>query len=545
MTLRRLLELTRAPRRRLALAVGLGAATIVCGVGLMATAGYLITRASERPAIFTLTVAIVGVRFFGIARPLARYFDRITAHDVAFRVLKRVRVHVYERIEPLSPGQLERYRDGDLLSRLVGDVDDLQYVQLRAVIPTLVALVAGAVAVAVAAALLPAAALVLALGLLLAGTVVPVVAGGLGRRAARSQATARGELSSELVEAMAGAGELAVYGLAAERLERIRRADSRLSRLSRRGALADGAADGLRLLVTGVTVAGVLAASVAAHADGRLDGVEIAALALLSLASFEAVQPLAQAARELSTSLGAGRRIAELIDQRAAIRDPAEPLPAPAGPVTVALERVRARYEPDGPPALDDFSLRLAPGRHVALIGPSGAGKSTVSNLLLRFIDPESGRVTIAGRDAREYRQEDVRRLVALAGQESHLFSTSIRDNLQIARPGADDAELERALRKARLWDFVAGLPDRLDTLVGELGRELSGGQRQRLVVARALLADAPVLVLDEPTAHLDPATARSLIDDVLDAAGDAAVLLITHREEGISRMHEVVELAA
>jgi len=188
--------------------------------------------------------------------------------------------------------------------------------------------------------------------------------------------------------------------------------------------------------------------------------------------------------------------------------------------------------------------LRIEPGQRMAVVGPSGVGKSTIVNLLLRFLDPECGRVTIGGRDLRELRQEDVRRAVAVAGQESHLFSTSIRENLRLARPDAGDAELEGALRRARIWDWVASLPDGLDTLVGEQGRELSGGQRGRLVVARALLADAPVLVLDEPTAHLDSDTATSLLDDVLDNAGDASILLITHRRERLDRMDEVVELS-
>ena len=212
------------------------------------------------------------------------------------------------------------------------------------------------------------------------------------------------------------------------------------------------------------------------------------------------------------------------------MRDPELPAAPPTGPVAVALEGVRARYDPDEPPALDGLTLRLEPGRRVALVGPSGAGKSTVANLLLRFLDPESGRVTIGGRDVRELRQEDVRRTVAVAGQESHLFSTSIRENIRLARPDAADAEIEEALRRARIWDWVASLPEGLETRVGEQGRELSGGQRSRLVVARALLADAPVLVLDEPTAHLDSDTATSLLDDVLDTAGAASVLLITHR---------------
>ena len=543
MTSLRLFALTRAPRARLALAVLLGSITIACGIGLMAAAGYLISRASEQPAILSLTVAIVGVRFFGLTRPIARYFERLASHDVAFRVLGRVRARVYERVEPLAPTQLESYREGDLLSRLVSDVDALQYLQLRGVIPVLVALVSGTIAVGATAAFLPEAALVLAAGLVVGAVGVPLSAGSLSRRASSADATARGDLSAELVELMAGGSELAVYGHEEERLERVREADRVFSRLALRAALADGAADGLRLIVTGATVAGVLAAAVAAHAGGRLDSVMIAALSLLALASFEAVQPLAQAAREMSASFAAGRRVLELVDLEPKVRDPLRPAAAPSGRVSVALEKVSARYEPDGPPALDGFSLRLEPGRHVALVGPSGAGKSTVTSLLLRFIDPEAGRMTIAGRDARDYRQEDVRRMIAVAGQESHLFSTSIRENVRLGRP-ADDDEIETALRRARLWDFVSGLPEGLDTLVGEQGRELSGGQRQRLVVARALLGNAPVLVLDEPTAHLDPATARSLIDDVLDAAGEAAVLLITHRREGVSRMHEVVELA-
>jgi ATP-binding cassette, subfamily C, bacterial CydC len=541
---RPVLALVRAPRGRLALAVLLAALTILFGVGLMATAGYLISRAAERPAILSLTVAIVGVRFFGIGRPVLRYLERLASHDLAFRVLGRVRVRVYERLEPLAPAELEGYRHGDLLSRVVADVDALQFLHLRGIVPALAALLAGCVSVAVTAAFLPAAALVLAAGLILGGIGVPLVAGATGSRAARGEAAARGELSAELVELLAGAGELSVYGRGDEALDRARTADRTLTSLAARAAFADGLADGLRLLVTGATVTGVLALAVSAHGRDGLDRVLIATLALLALASFEAVQPLAQAARELAAALAAGGRLVELTAREPAVRDPAHPAELPPGPATVALENVSARYEPEGPPVLDGFSLRLEPGRRVALLGRSGAGKTTVVNLLLRFLDPVAGRVTIDGRDLRELRQEDVRRTLAVAGQDSYLFSTSIRENLRLARPDAGDEDVERALRRARAWDWVQSLPDGLDTLVGEQGRELSGGQRGRLVVARALLADAPVLVLDEPTAHLDAETATSLLDDVLDNAGAASVLLITHRRERLERMDEIVELA-
>jgi thiol reductant ABC exporter CydC subunit len=542
-TRRRLLALAGAPPARVALSVGLGAATVLCGVGLMATAGYLISRAAERPAVLSLTVAIVCVRLFGLGRPLARYCERLVSHDLALRVLGRARVRVYERVEPLAPTQLDGYRQGDLLARMVADVDGLQNLHLRGVGPPLVALVAGAVSVAVTAAFLPAAAVVLAVGLLAGGVAVPALAAGLGRRGARLEAAARAELTAELVETIRGAPELTVYGAEEDQLAKLRTADRALVQIARRAALADGAGDGLRLLVTGATVTGVLAAAVSAHAAGNLDRVLIAMLALLAFASFEAVQPLSQAARELAATLAAGQRLLELTDREPVIADPAEPASLPDSRFSVALEDVRARYSPGEPPVLDGVDLRLEPGRKVALVGPSGAGKTTVANLLVRFLDPESGRVTLGGRDLREYRQDDVRRVIAVAGQDSHLFSTTIRENVRLGRDDATDDEIEDALRRARILDWVRSLAQGWDTVVGEEGRELSGGQRQRLVVARALLADAPVLVLDEPTAHLDPPTAERLMDDVLDAAGDRTVLLITHRPEGLHRMHEVVPL--
>jgi thiol reductant ABC exporter CydC subunit len=542
-TLRRLLALADAPRPRVTLAIALGAATLVCGTGLMATAGYLIARAAEQPPILSLTVAIVGVRFFGLARPAFRYLERLASHDLALRTLATIRVGVYRRLEPLAPGQLEGYRHGDLLARLVGDVDALQNLHLRAVGPPLAALAAGAVAVGVTAAFLPPAAVVLGAGLLAGGLAVPALALALGHRVGRRQAPARGELAAELVELLRAAPELAMFGGGKAALQRVGAADRALARLAGRDALTGGLADGLGLAVTGATVAGVLAVAVQASASGRLDPVLIAMLALLALASFEAVQPLPAAARAVSATLGAGRRILELSDHDVAVVDPVKPVPLPRSPFPVALESVCARYPGAARPALEDFSLRLEAGRRVALVGPSGAGKTTVANLLLRFLDPEAGHVTIAGRDVREYSQQDVRRAIAVAGQDSHVFSASVRENVGLGRPVADDAAVGRALGRAGLGPWVAGLPDGLDTPVGEDGRALSGGQRQRLVLARALVAGTPVLVLDEPTAHLDSRTATTLVTDLLSAAGDRAVLLITHRPEGLDLVDEIVNI--
>jgi thiol reductant ABC exporter CydC subunit len=544
-TIRRLTLIADVPRARLALASFLGVLTILFGVGLMGTAGYLISRAAEQPAVLSLTAAIVGVRFFGLARPLARYLERLASHDAALRALGRARARVFEAIEPLSPAQLEDMRRGDLLARFVADVDSLQNLYLRGLEPPLVALIAGAASVALAAVFLPSAAVVLGAGLLVGGIVVPSAAGALSRRSGARQAAARGALSADLVESLAGAAELVAFGRERDRLEAMRAADRRLVGIARRAALADGTGDGLRLLVTGSTVVGVLALAASASAAGRLDRVLIALLALLALAAFEAVQTLTEAFRELGATVAAGRRILELTDRVPRITDPVDPLPAPSPPFAIAFEQVRARYGPDEPLVLDALDLRLEPGRRIVLLGRSGDGKTTVVRLLLRFIDPERGRVTLAGEDLRRYRQEDVRRAVAVAGQEAHLFSTSIRENVRLARPDATDGEVERALDAARILDWVRTLPDGLDTAVGEEGRELSGGQRQRIVVARALLADAPVLVLDEPTAHLDGPTARRLIEDLFEAARERCVLLITHRPEGVDLADEVVVLPA
>jgi ATP-binding cassette, subfamily C, bacterial CydC len=543
--IRRLGALAQPAGGPMAISILAASLAVGFGVALMTSAGYLISRAVEQPPILSLTVVIVAVRFFALARPLARYCERLVSHDAALRALATIRSRFYERIEPLAPAQLREYRSGELLARMVGDVDALQSLYVRGLGPPIVALLVGAASVAVTAAVLPAAAAILALGLLLAGLVVPLAGSALSRAASRRQVGVRGQLTAELVEVLRGAPELVAYGREEETLRRVRAADRELARLCRRDALAAGLAEALSLLVVGATVAGVLAVAIAAYETAALDRVLVATLALLALASFDAVAPLPVAARELFGSLAAGRRVLDLTDRQAEIRDPAVPAPAPLRLDVVSLEAVTARYAAGEDPALSGFDFRLEPGRRIALVGPSGAGKTTVVNLLFRFLDPADGCVRVGGRDARDYRQEDIRALFALAGQDAHVFNSTIRANLAIGRPGAGDDELWDALRRARLADWVVSLPDGLETLVGEEGTQLSGGQRQRLTLARALLSKAPVLILDEPTAHLDPETAQALMDDVFEAAGERTVLLITHRPEGLEQVDEVVTLSS
>jgi thiol reductant ABC exporter CydC subunit len=541
----RLVDLSGVSRRRLAVVVALGAVATSLGIALIATSGYLISRAAQRPPVLALTVTIVIVRFLGLTRPLARYIDRLVSHDLALRSLGTIRSRFFARIEPLAPAQLDGFRRGDLVARMVGDVDRLDGLYVRGLCPPLSGVAVAVLCVVAATVMLPAAGAILAAGLAIAGLAVPALAVRWSREPSARLAAVRAQLSSQLVELLRAAPEIVAFGAAGSRAEAVAELDRELAALTRRDALRAGLADALVTLAAGLTTAAILAAAVRARAGGSLDPVLVATVTLLGLASFEAVTPIPRAARELAVIGAAGRRVLDLTSRRPVITDPAAPLPLPPRDATIELAGVTARYPGSPRPALEQVDLRLEPSRRVALVGPSGSGKTTVTNVLLRFLDPEEGALLIDGRDARDHRQSDVRAMFSLAGQGAHLFNSTIRQNLLLARPDATEDELSAALTRARLAAWVDGLPDGIDTLVGEEGRRLSGGQRQRLVLARALLHDAPVLVLDEPTAHLDAATAEALMADVFSAAGEAAVLLITHRSEGLDAVDQVVALDA
>jgi ATP-binding cassette, subfamily C, bacterial CydC len=509
---------------------------------LMASSGYLVSRAALRPDVLSLTIVIVGVRFFALARAVLRYLERLVSHDTAFRFLARVRVAFFERVEPLVPGGLRGTRPGELLSGFVADVDALQHLLVRVVGPPAAALTVGAAAVLTATLLVPEAGLVLAVALVVGAVLVPLLAARMARAAGRRRPHERAELAGGTVELLAGLPELVAFGAAEERLARLEKADSRLHRSILREALAGGAGDGLVTAVSGLAAAGVLAAAIPAVGAGRLDGVLLGMLALLTLASFEGVRALPLAAQHLAGTEAAAVRLFAVADAEPPVRDPAEPRPL-AGPGVLRLQDARLRHE-DGPWLLAGVDLEIRPGRRIALVGPSGAGKTSLAHVLARFRDLDAGRATLDGHDLREYAQDDVRRVVALAGQEAHLFATTIRENVRLARPAATDDEILVALRRAGAGDWLASLPDGLDTFVGDEGALVSGGQRQRIALARAFLSGARILVLDEPTAHLDEETASAVLDDLLAASGDAGVLLITHSPLRLERFDEVLALA-
>ncbi|MEU7132905.1 thiol reductant ABC exporter subunit CydD [Streptomyces sp. NPDC046261] len=526
---------------RFVLALVLGALALGSAVGLMGVSGWLISRASQQPPVLYLMVAVTATRAFGIGRSVFRYAERLVSHDAVLRVLAELRVAVYRRLERLAPAGLRDTRRGDLLSRLVADVDALQDYFLRWLLPVGSAVVVGAASVGFTAWLLPEAGAVLAAGLLAAGLAVSALSGALARRAERRLAPVRGELSTRVVEVLTGTAELTVAGALPGRLERLRRTDAELTRIARRTAAATALGSGLSALACGLTVVGTAWAGVTAVHEGRLGGVWLAVVVLIPLAAFEAVAGLPLAVQYRQRVRCSAERVYEVLDAPEPVRDGSGQ--APDSPFPLRVTGLTARYPGQDVPALDGFGLELTAGRRVAVVGRSGAGKTTLAQVLLRFLDAEAGSYTLGGRDAALMDGDGVRRLVGLCAQDAHLFDSSLRENLLLARKDASDGELREALRRARLLEWVDGLPQGLDTPVGEHGARMSGGQRQRLALARALLADFPVLVLDEPAEHLDLATADALTADLLTATQGRTTVLITHRLAGLAAVDEVIVL--
>ncbi|GAA1535195.1 hypothetical protein GCM10009827_061780 [Dactylosporangium maewongense] len=540
---RGVLRLCRPAAGQLALALIAGVGAAGAGVGLMATSAWLISRAAQHPPVLHLMVAIVAVRAFGIGRGVLRYVERVTGHDAAFRVLGGLRVQAYRRLERLAPAGIAAFRRGDLVARLVDDVESVLDVIARVLLPIAVAAVTGAATVLLVGGLLPVAGAVLAAGLLVVAVGVPVLQSAAVRRADARLAPLRGALAAGTVDLMEGLPELIAHGAAGDALAALDRTDRQLLTAARRSSAAAGLSAAVTALCTGLSVLAGLAAGAVAVRAGTLPGELLAVVVLTPLAVFETVGTIPAAAQRLAAARAALGRLAEIAAAADPAPDPIEPAPLPAGPPTVRLEGVSAGWTP-GQVVVRDVSLTLRPGRRVALVGPSGAGKSTVAALLLRWLDPVAGRVTLNDVDVRDLRSDDLRRVVGYLGDDAYLFDTTIEANLRIGRPGATQAALETALTAARLLDWVRTLPAGLDTPVGEHGVTLSGGQRRRLALARALLADFPVLILDEPTEHLDEATAAALTRDLLTATGDRAVLLITHRTDLLTDVDEVVNLA-
>jgi thiol reductant ABC exporter CydC subunit len=539
----RTLALARPAAGRLALATLLGAGAVAAAIGLIATSAWLISRSAQRPQESAVAIAIVGVQFFALARGLCRYAERLVGHDAAFRVLSEIRVALYTRLERLAPLGIPAFRSGDLLARLVHDVDALQDLLLRVVGPFAIALGVGSATVALVWAMLPAAGLILLVALVIAATLVPWLTGRLAARGEGRQAAARAELTSSVVDLIEGAPELIVNGGVQAQLRRTLAADSLLTRIAGSSARTAGIGQGLTSLCCGLAMWGALLVGVAAVHAGGLNGVLLAGLALIPLVAFELVTGLPTATQTLQRVRRCAARVFEVMDTPAPVSEPAHPLALPSPPHTLRVRGLRFTYPAAARPALDGIDLDLRPGRRVAVVGPSGAGKSTLAGVLLRFLAYDGGSVTLDGVEISDLDGDALRTVIGLVSQDAHVFDSTLEENLRLARRGASAEELRAALAKARLLDWTERLPAGLSTEVGERGARMSGGQRQRLAIARALLADFPLIVLDEPGEHLDTQTADAIVADLLAVTRETGTLLITHRLAGLEEVDEVLVL--
>jgi thiol reductant ABC exporter CydC subunit len=534
------------PYGRLALAGLLGLAAAAATIGLLAGSGYVVGRAALRPDLSALVGILAAVEVLAFLRGPLRYAERLVGHDAALRALTRWRVWLYDCLSPRVPAALSGWRSGDLLTSAIDDVDALQDLYLRTLLPVAVAVGASAIGIAAVGVILPWAALALGLPLLIALTVPAALTWRRGGDA--ELAALAGSLSAQVVDALAGAPELLAFGAEARLLGEVDTLGARADTLERRHARLGTGVALLMQFCLAAAVTGVLVVSVSAVHAHHIGRVMVAVLPLAALATFEPIPGVPLAVAHSLHVRAAAQRLFALGDVPVPVRDPAEPADRAEWVATgdvpdVVFTDAVLRYDSGLPRALDGVSLRLPSGGRVAVTGSSGAGKSSLVTALLRYWPLEAGTLAVGGRDVERVQQSDVRAACALADQRAQLFAGTVRSNLILGRPDATDEAIDDALRATRLRTWVSSLPDGLDTPIGEDGVALSGGERRRLAVARALLAPGPVIILDEPTSGLDPVLADELINGVFAAAGSRSVLLITHRPGEAARCATVITL--
>lgn len=522
-TLSRTLKLLAPFKGLMLLSLLLGVLTITSSVGLMATAGWMLSKSVLVGSAVALGSVPIFIRIFGAMRGIFRYLERLFSHDLTFKVLAKARTDFYAKLEPLAPARLSQYRSGDLLARTVGDVEMMQNLYLRAVAPPLIALIVVIGVTAFIGLFDAVVALVAFVWFVLGAVVIPIIALKIGERLGVRQVALRAELNATLAENLGGMAEILVYG--GGKTEHYNDLLHQIKRHERWTSFWEGFTTSL--LFGLVQSSGIVVLFVALE---RVESVYLALLSLVTIAVFEAIVPIAPAAQSLSANLASAGRLFDITDLPPAVTDEQATSTLVSADGSLTLQDVSFRYSSDSPFIWRDLNLQIHDGDHVALIGASGSGKSTLVNVLARFYDYQAGTIQFGGHDLRAYSHETLRDQIAVMEQRTTLFNSTIYENILIGRPSATQDEVIAVAQQAEIHDFIMSLPDGYQTRVGEDGGQLSGGQRQRIALARALLRNTKLLILDEPVANLDPATGEAILRTIFKQYHGRTVILLAHQ---------------
>ena len=522
----------------MALAALIGFATTGSGIGLLMTSAYIIAKAALQPPMVTLQLGIAGVRFFGLARGVFRYAERLISHNITFKILAKLRLWFYDAIEPLAPARLMHFKSGDLLQRVVDDIQSLENIYTRVLGPPLTALLVAALMWSLLGVYSLQAALLILCFHTLAGIGVPLLTRQLSRGLSVGIMNRKAEQQVLALDLFQGIGELQLYAQLPAHLAAMQSAESGKLHLQRKNAIIEGLHESLTgLLMNGALIA-ILWALIPSISTGAVNGISLTVITLAVMASFEPFLPLPSTLKHLEADQHAGERLFEILDAKPETVAPATPLPFPADH-TIQVEKLSFTYPGSTTKALDHLTFTVLPGERIAIVGPSGAGKSTITSLFMRFWNSSEGSISIGSKNISLFDPEELRRNIALVSQRTYLFAETIRENLTLAGPEATDDDLKKALTAAGLSHFTL----KLDEWCGQHGMKLSGGERQRIAIARVLLQSAPIMILDEATANLDGVTEREVTETLNSISAGKTLITITHRLKAMEQYDRILVL--